>query len=77
MKTWMWYSYKLEYPQPLVDSDFVLPKLITDKVLKIYGTVSPTLLEFFHTVQMKKSIMIYRRIITNIWSIFEWDNLMN
>ena len=29
---------KLEQPQQLVDNDFILPKLINDKVLEIYQT---------------------------------------
>ena len=54
MIIWMWYFYKLEQPQPLLDNDLQLTKTITDKVIGILQTWLPTLLETFIAVQMRE-----------------------
>ena len=48
----MWYSYKLEFPQPLVDNSFVLSKLITEEVMGIVQTQLLNLLESFLPVKI-------------------------
>ena len=43
---------ELKLPQPLEDNDFILPKLIPDKLIGIFHTWLPNLLESFLTVQI-------------------------
>ena len=63
---WMWYSYKLKQPQPMVDNDCILPKLNNDKVSGIHQTWFPNLVESFLVVQMRKTGEFYQRIIAPI-----------
>ena len=59
--------------QPLVDNYCVLPKLLTDKVMGIYQTRSPNLLESFLVVQMKKKDNSTEESSQK----FEYDTLIN
>ena len=51
----MLYSYKLEFPQSLVNDYYILSRLVTDKVMGIVQTWLLTLLESFLPVQMRKN----------------------
>ena len=68
----MWHSYKLEYPQPVVDKYCILSKIINDKVLGIYQTWIPTLLESFLTVQIRKQEEFNQRIVMQIWMLHSY-----
>ena len=64
---------RLEYYQPLVDNGCIVTKLINDKVLRIYHTWFPKLLEFFLIVQMRKKGSFIKDLLGN----FEYDTLIN
>ena len=73
MTIWIWYSFELEYSQPLVDNGGILLNLINDKVLNFYQTWFPSLLESFLTVQIEKKKEFNPRIITTIWNWYSYE----
>ena len=66
---------QIRISQPLVDTDFILSKLIADKVTGIIPTWLITLLESFLPVQMRKIGDLYQQIITKIgmWNSYKLE----